>query len=1009
MMSGLMRYETFLRPKKINNNERNTTMKPNHLNNESEFNQVICKIRPLSQASKSLECNSAMLAKILAHKALLFKNIAQAQLLSELDKIKKEESNFNHLTQNLDHIVWNQYALLKLYFVFNTHLTYLEKSSKKADRELGLQEFADLYAQTITYGLLSARWMSKNKTTPFSLNYIEQLLPSTSPFLRHMFLDMVRINAHSEITSCIKDLFSILCQVNLDHIFDDIQDPVIHFYEDFLEAYDKEVRKKRGVYYTPSEVVDFIVRSIDEQLKNEFDLPLGLASTQSWGEVADRLGVEIPDKRRDQAFVQILDPSTGTGIFPKRVLELIRETMRSQWKDCSSKEKQKRWKDYLIGEGEFEGKGLFSRFFGFELMMAPYMIAHLRLGMLLEDDYENENEMSFSFEKLEDQEIRLNVVLTDSLTYDKQMSMSYDEFIAQEAKIADSIKEKDSLSVILGNPPYNAESQNKHPWIINLMDDYKREPGTLNRLNEKNSKPINDDYMKFIRIAQHYLDRSSLGILGYINPHGFLDNLTFRGARWYLWTRFCKLYVIDLHGNIRKKEVCPDGSKDKGVFDIKQGVSINFFIKKRKSIESIHSVKFGEFFHTYLFGLRAHKSSRLSDQTTSTFTFSNIPDLMEDFNYLFMVPKEVSVIKEYLNGFSVDELFTVSSVGIVTSRDKFVTSIEKFELELRIQDFFDLPRSELLKKYGNIENKTWKLDAIKENAGQYSKDFILELAYRPFDTRSIYYDDNFNSRPRKKVMQHFLNGENLGLMIERIVENKEKGFTDIFITKNISDKHLLGSGTYIFPLYSYEEDQRFSNLNIEIIQSIQNIIGIDDREINEVDLFQYVYVILHSPVYRKRFEDFLVINFPRIPYPKNADVFWQLVEKGKELSQVHLLESGIFNHLTSVLKNTDGTIAEVSNEIIQYRAHGPTITIKEAEKLESWNDQIWINKTQYFDGVSELAWNFYIGGYQPAQKWIKDRKGRSLSADEVIHYKKIILALEETYRIMKEIDQINFL
>ena len=1005
--------------------KRESKLGTNTKTKEIEIKRVVSIVRRFCQISQNIVCSPQQLAKDLASKALLFRSIVEHELLSELKqykvKIKEEKYSEGTLMSELksggccDFL--DAFPLLKLYFTFHTRLMTMEISSDDKNRKAGFSIFSDVYAQTISYGLLAARWMSKDKQLSFARKNISSLLPSTSDFLKNMFVELLEVKAGNEVEFCIKELFYTLYQVDISAVFQTQKtDPVIHFYEDFLAAYGKDIKKSRGVYYTPDEVVDFIVRSIDEQLKHEFGLPLGLASTKTWNEVLTYLNqdkdevstIKQPSLAKDtDFFVRILDPATGTGTFIKRVLEQIRSNLIDHWKqlDWSVEKMQKEWKAYVSGtkgtETDYTGQGLLHRLNAFELMMAPYIITHLRLGLLLQEC----KDLPFEFGETD----RLNVFLTNALEYPDDRETQMDllcqtDNLSGESHNADVVKRDTAITVVLGNPPYSGNSTNNDRCIIALMEDYKKEPSGIKQLKERNPKWINDDYVKFMRSAQDYLERSSLGVFGYINPHGFLDNPTFRGVRWYLWTGYDQLYILDLHGNIRKKERVSDGSKDENVFDIMQGVSINIFSKITPSPRVITHRRYGMVSHADLYGLADVKYQYLNKNILSSVIWSNIPTLQEHFDYHFMVPKNVDVVSAYTKGFSIVDLFHVNSVGIVTSRDGFVTSFFREEVEQRIHNFFELPTADVLKTYGKIENKTWKVDSVKRNAKQFAKENIVTFLYRPFDNRSLYYDDHFIERTRREVMQHFINGENIGLIIGRqgsVVGSMQWNLA--WITKNISDLNIFyrGGGT-VFPLKlgnSY-------NYNHTILDSFSKYCGnLSDSQKNQI--IDYIFAILYSNVYRDTYADFLSFDYPRIPYPKDADIFEKLAKKGKELCRIHFLEAEIFTNVPSKLRNKNGHVLTTSKEITQILSNGGTS--REDQKVDDWNDQIWINKDQYFEGVSKLAWNFYIGGYQPAQKWLKDRKGRILTEDEVIHYSKIIKALEETDRIMKEIDQINFL
>ncbi len=383
-------------------------------------------------------------------------------------------------------------------------------------------------------------------------------------------------------------------------------------------------------------------------------------------------------------------------------------------------------------------------------------------------------------------------------------------------------------------------------------------------------------------------------------------------------------------------------------------------------------------------------------------------------NYFF-IHKDFDVQKDYENGFSVSELFNVNNVGIVTSRDNFVIDNNKNDLGTKINDFFTLDKKTLQNKYSLKENKSWKIEETKNKAKNFDTSLIKSISYRPFDDKFIYFSNNFIERSRMKVMQHFLKETNLGLVVGR--QSTEEKWSNVQVSQYMIDNrfHFSYKGiSSLFPLYLYHdkksdnllsEQSRVPNLNNEIINTIStklNLQFVDEKEksksnIAPIDILDYIYAVLHSPTYREKYKEFLKIDFPRIPYPKYKNSFWELVNLGKELRQLHLLESPkVENYMTSYPIDGDN---KVIRKIVQKDSE-----ITDDEKQIG---RVWINDNQYFEGIPEVAWEFYVGGYQPAQRWLKDRKGRELSVEDIFHYHKIIVALSETDELMKEIDKIE--
>lgn len=836
--------------------------------------------------------------------------------------------------------------------------------------DLKAEEFADIYAQTIVYGMFTARLNDKTPES-FSRKEAAELIPKTNPFLRKIFQSIAGYDLDSNIEWIVDDLASMFVATDAAKIMKNYgsnnrhSDPIVHFYEDFLAEYDPKLRKARGVWYTPAPVVKFIVKSVDDILQTEFGLPRGLADDST---IKVKRAIEQSRDRRtadgmkheeiEIPRVQILDPATGTGTFLAEIIQQIRDKFNGL---------EGMWPSYVE-------KSLIPRIHGFEILMASYTIAHLKLALTLKNTgYEGQTNK------------RLNVFLTNSLEEATPRATTlFAKWLSDEADAASMIKQDAPIMIATGNPPYSGESSNKGEWISALMEDYKKEPGGLSKLNEKNPKWINDDYVKFIRLAQHFIEKNGEGIVAFINPHGYLDNPTFRGMRWALLTTFDKIYTLDLHGNAKKKEVCPDGTKDENVFDIMQGVSINFFIRtKQKTSNSL-----AEVWHAELFGLREDKYNYLSSNSISTVSYKRVQYTAPMY---FFVPKDFRLATEYDKGFGLNELFLINNVGIVTANDGLNVSFSKEEQKEKIRELLSIPEQEWRNKYNRLDTRDWTYSGAKSDANKNVNDEknLVRIAYRPFDIRYTLFTGlsrGLYSYPRTDVMKHLFHGDNLAIVAK-------KGFpkTDAapaFITNFVSDFRYwscsgMQGGDYVFPLWVFDkDDNKYPNLDETIINRLKNVISC---QLSPDDIVSFIYAILHSPKYRETYKEFLKIDFPRIPYPKDADQFNRLAEKGAELRKLHLMEdAGAWK--------TGVTFPVPGSNLIE--------SISFSEGI------VYINKEQYFGNVSELAWYFFIGGYQPAQKWLKDRKGRALDYQDILHYGHIVYALEETYRIMKEIDEI---
>jgi len=828
--------------------------------------------------------------------------------------------------------------------------------------------FADVYAQTIAYGMFAARLHDPTLPT-FSRQEAAELIPKSNPFLRKLFGYIAGPDIDDRIKWIVDSLVDIFLACNVEELLKNygkstkMEDPIIHFYETFLSEYDPKLRKARGVWYTPAPVVNFIVRAVDDILKTEFDLPQGLADNSK-----TKIKVDVQGKKIEQEVhkVQILDPATGTGTF-------LAETIKHIYKKFEGQKGI--WSNYVETH-------LLPRLNGFELLMASYAMAHLKLDLLLtETGYKPTTNQRF------------RVYLTNSLEeYHQDTGTLFANWLSTEANEANHIKRDTPVMCVIGNPPYSVSSTNKNEWIQNLISAYKKD------LNERKIN-LDDDYIKFIRYGQHYIDKNGSGILAYISNNSFIDGITHRQMRKNLLESFDKIYILDLHGNAKKKEVCPDGSADQNVFDIMQGVSINIFVKSGNKKKS----ELGQVYHFNLQGKREFKYETLNSKNIQSLKWEKLEFTKPNY---FFVPKNFDDIKTYEKGLKIDELYVVNNSGVSTDRDTLFLDENKIELEKRIKILLEGNYSSDFKRDFNVEDSSGYPLLKRISNKIYNVKFIQNYHYRPFDIRKIYFDETIISRPAKEVTKQTFKKDNLLLIVPRQVN---EAFHHIFISKIICDSNitssarLFGAGK-LFPLYLYPETngqltidqtaERTPNLNPEIVKQIAEKLGstfTNEKETTKdtfapIDILDYIYAVLHSPTYREKYKEFLKIDFPRVPYPKDKDTFWQLVKLGGEIRQIHLLES-----------------PTVEQYITQYPEDGDNIVTK-PKYVDS---KVYINDTQYFDNVPQIAWDFYIGGYQPAQKWLKDRKDRKLEFDDILHYQKIIVALAETDRLMKEIDKIH--
>ncbi|HCQ9734213.1 TPA: DNA methyltransferase, partial [Acinetobacter baumannii] len=633
------------------------------------------------------------------------------------------------------------------------------------------KDFADVYAQTIAYGMFAARLYDSTLPT-FSRQEAAELIPKSNPFLRKLFGYIAGPDIDDRIKWIVDSLADIFLHCNVGEILKTygrstrMNNPIIHFYETFLSEYDAKLRKARGVWYTPEPVVDFIVRAVDEVLKTEFGLSEGLADTSK---TTIKIKNPTTDRRHKSGYietdkevhkVQILDPATGTGTFLSHVIKHIYQDFEGM---------QGIWSNYVE-------KDLIPRLNGFELLMASYAMAHLQLNLLLSET---------GYKPQGNKEQRLKVYLTNSLEESHpDTGTLFANWLSAEANSANEIKRDTPVMCIIGNPPYSGESSNKGDWIMSLMEDYKKEPGGEEKLQERNPKWINNDYVKFLRYGQYFIEKNGSGVLAFINPHRFLNSSTFRGMRWNLLKTYDKIYTIDLHGNSNIKETCPDGSLDQNVFDIKEGVSINIFIKTGKKKAN----KLGQFYHYDLYGLREKKYQFLLNNSVSTIPYTLLQNKAPNY---FMIPQNTSLEDVYSQFISIDELFPIGSVGIVTARDEFTIKQRREDVTATIKNFLELDDEEARSKFKlGKDVRDWKVQYAKTDLKSNfpNKGKLVQISYRPFDIRWTYYtgqSKGFHCYPRDEVMKHLVSDGNIGFVTAR--STKSNTCDHFFLSKFIME------------------------------------------------------------------------------------------------------------------------------------------------------------------------------------------------------------------------------
>ncbi len=940
--------------------------------------------------------------------------------------------------------------------------------------DITIADFADVYAETIAYGLFAAR-LHDNSLDTFNRAEALELLPKSNPFLRNLFVYIAGPNLDDRLRRMIDDLCDVFRACDVSALMQDFgkftarNDPFLHFYETFLAEYNPAKRKARGVWYTPEPVVNFIVRAVDDVLKTEFGLPMGLADTSKisidWDSGQnDAKGRPVMTKK-DVHRVQILDPATGTGTFLAEAIKQIAAQVNNVAPAM--------WSSYVE-------RDLIPRLHGFELLMASYAMCHMKLDMMLTD-------MGY---KPSASPPRLGVYLTNSLEEGERVeqTLPFARWLSEEAKGANTIKRDTPIMCVIGNPPYSVSSQNTGEWITGLIESYKQD------LNEQNVSPLSDDYVKFLRLAQHFIDKNGSGVLGFITNHSYLDGVIHRVMRSSLRTSFDKIFIIDLHGSALREELSSEGLGGENVFDITVGVSIIIAIK---TSQNSHPAKV---YRHDMWGSRSSKNEELFS-TDMRQVCEEIEVSPAPFNLFRQLPKEIDL---YANAsFSLKSLATLCTAGVKFRKDSLLVKyhFDSTDVETMIEDIRSMDAQQITQKYSFNETSDWRFaDKAKlfqpPLAGQ-----IRPVLYRPFDVRYTYYPLERISQiiprgdARVELTKNIISGPNISLIFNR--QHAKEDFSFSWVTDLIGCHGTFYLGNkgqdYIFPLYLYPEEgtletERRVNFDPKIYAEIRERAGLsenpsplageerdlardelsrsgegasagaenigaqtraapspsaaiaapsspargegfDDRP-DELRVFDYIYGVLHSPDYRRTYAQFLKIDFPRIPYPASPAVFAHVADKGGQLRRLHLMEAEAigatpYPFMGSRTDGDDNVVGKPAYAIPPRHGEGdhdvvvgsplpdgaraeagdPSVSAKALPPPRTGEElgRVHINSDQYFDGVPLTAWEFHIGGYQPAQKWLKDRKGRALSFDDVMHYQRIIKILCETGRIMKEI------
>jgi hypothetical protein len=871
-------------------------------------------------------------------------------------------------------------------------------SQLKAFREvllpdLDVPKFADMYAQTICYGLFAGK-CNADPGIAFVRDNAASYLPRTNPFLRRLFSSIMAGDLNEKVAGAIDAITFLLDHSDIASILKDFgkrtrqEDPVVHFYETFLAAYDPKLRKTRGVYYTPEPVVSYIVRSVDWLLKEKFGKKEGLADPS----------------------VLVLDPACGTGTFLYHVIKLIHERVKAKGQYGS-------WSSYVRDS-------LLPRVFGFELLMAPYAVAHLKLGLLLQDT-------GYDFSSDE----RLGIFLTNTLEEAARKSdVLFANYISDEANAATDIKRDKPIMVVLGNPPYSGVSANKNNWIDGLLHGQLPGDSKTGSYYEVDGKPLGekklwlqDDYVKFIRWSQWRIERTGYGVHAYISNNGYLDNPTFRGMRQCLERAFDESYVLDLHGSSMKKEVAPDGSPDGNVFDIRQGVCIGIFVKHDSSpLRGAGRAQGSRVFHSDFWGTREAKYRILATSSLDRTTWNGLSPAAP---FYLWSPVDDARWKEYEPGVSLPDVMPTAASGVVTAADELLLDNDRNALLERMRAFADVDTDDgtLIERFGLSRNLRARLADVRRSLRDIGngETFLKRILYRPFDVKWIFYHRGIVWNPRSALMSHMRGSQNLGMSVSRSVRGEP--WRDVLASRCMIEFGLIatrpGNSAPLMPLYLYPntglrgrqhrlddtevfpwpsgKDGRVPNLSPRFVAEMKAKLGLEfvseqpeavsgkpsaASPFGPEDVFNYIYAILHSPTYRKRYAEFLKIDFPRVPLTSDKRLFWKLVALGRELVALHLLESPKVNDL-----------------VTKYPEQGPDTVEKVA--YDENKTRVLINDEQYFEGVRPEWFEFHVGGYQVLQKWLKDRKGRKLTNDDITHYQRVVVAIKETIHLMAEIDQ----
>jgi len=846
-----------------------------------------------------------------------------------------------------------------LYNSFKTHLI----------EDLSHHSFADLFAQTFTYGLFIAKHQYEMKRSnvqlPFTTKTAYSFIQKSFGILREVFWIISTQDMPRALEVVVDDIIDILNHTDIHKLLGYYgegkgRDPVYHLYETFLFNYDPERKKKLGIYYTPLEVVSFIVNSVNEILKDGslFNAQDGLATYKT-----DSL----------ESSVTLLDPAVGTGTFFVSAIE-------------KAIEEAKKYSTSNSFIAQFIRNHIFKHFFAFEILIAPYVVSHLKVLFSLTDKH------GFEFQEGD----TINIFLTNTLEFHRkeigEFVGLFEKALVEEQKKALEVKKQTPILIVIGNPPYSVSSQNR----VDPKTDFGRFYESYKqgvRKEERNIQPLSDDYIKFLAFAHWKISQTGKGVVGMITNNSYLDGIIHRDMRRKLYEDFDLIYILNLHGDARRPKRTEEGEEDENVFDIRQGVAIGIFVKPEKQCKK-------QVFYKEIIGGREKKSRFLDSHDVSNVDWIKLEPREP---YWFFTPKEFKLEETYRKFFSLSEIFLKNSSGIKTHRDKLVVAPTKDQLSKNLNLFLnDLYSDKALEEIFKLKNisgwDTKKVRATLKREG-IQESLFKQYNYRIFDKQWIYYHRDFITRHREEFMRNLLS-DNLSIVCTRILSSPS--FQHVFISDTIGDICFISNKgketNYYFPLwlYTFVEPQqnqfltsptfeeRVSNIKEDIINKLSSIYK---NPVSPEEIFHYLYAVLYSNTYRQKYLEFLQIDFPRVPLTNDYHLFQKLSQLGKQMVEIHLLRSPSLVNLSSRFEGNDSGLVKD----VRYDAEGK---------------RVYINETQYFSNIEPEVWNYFIGGYQVLAKWLKDRKGRYLTDEEIRTYIKIVQVLRGTISLQQDIDKL---